>query len=289
MLEITSEDISLLDDRALRTLVGLLCEAELRGRGSPSEGVTWGGNQNSPDGGIDVRVALPRHAIANGFIPRSLVGFQIKKSRMGPKEIGKEMRPLGAIRPSIKEIAQSSGAYIIVSAKTDVTDSLRKACTSAMKAAVADLPNKDRLLLDFYDRSRIATWVRNHPSLVLWVRENVGKALSGWRPYEAWTFSPDGLDDVYLADKEPRIRLDGLARTAVTAVQGIQRIRGNLRRPRGVVRLIGLSGVGKTRLVQALFDRRIGKRSLDPALAIYTDLADESAPPPIAMASNLIA
>jgi hypothetical protein len=55
MFEITPQDIAQLDDEKLRTLVGLLCEAELRGRGYSTAAVTWGGNQNAKDGGLDVR------------------------------------------------------------------------------------------------------------------------------------------------------------------------------------------------------------------------------------------
>jgi hypothetical protein len=41
--------------------------------------------------------------------------------------------------------------------------------------------------------------------------------------------------------------------------------------------------------VQALFDERVGQRSLDPSLAIYTTMADDPDPQPIGMASNLVA
>lgn len=59
--------------------------------------------------------------------------------------------------------------------------------------------------------------------------------------------------------------------------------------PSTIVRLVGLSGVGKTRLVQALFDARIGTRPLSPALAVYTNLSDNPDPQPIGLASDLIA
>jgi hypothetical protein len=54
------------------------------------------------------------------------------------------------------------------------------------------------------------------------------------------------------------------------------------------VRLVGLSGVGKTRFVQALFDDRIGENSLDPSLAIYTNMAEGPDPQPIGLATDLI-
>ena len=46
------------------------------------------------------------------------------------------------------------------------------------------------------------------------------------------------------------------------------------------VRLVGLSGVGKTRLVQALFDVRIetAEPALNPGNVIYTDVSDQPDP-----------
>ena len=52
---------------------------------------------------------------------------------------------------------------------------------------------------------------------------------------------------------------------------------------------MGLSGVGKTCLAQALFDKGIGKNNLDPAVAIYTNLSDSPDPGPTSLTSNLIA
>jgi hypothetical protein len=75
----------------------------------------------------------------------------------------------------------------------------------------------------------------------------------------------------------------------LSAVGGIQRIRDRLCRPGGVVRLVGLSGVGKTRFVQALFDNRVGDSSLDPTLAFYTDVAGGPEPAPTTLVQNLIA
>lgn len=42
MFEITTDDISRLDDDKLRNVVARLCEAELRQRGMSASYVTWG-------------------------------------------------------------------------------------------------------------------------------------------------------------------------------------------------------------------------------------------------------
>jgi hypothetical protein len=60
MFEITAADIAALNDEDLRSLVARLCEAEMRQQGLPTSAVSWGGDQNAPDGGVDVRVDLSK-------------------------------------------------------------------------------------------------------------------------------------------------------------------------------------------------------------------------------------
>jgi hypothetical protein len=290
MLEITSDDIAVLDDEQLRAVVARLCEAELRGRGFSAKHVTWGGNQNAADGGIDVQIALPADAVIDGFIPRRMTGFQVKQQDMPPSEIAAEMRLNGAIRPSIQNLAAQSGAYIVVSSQGSTAEPALHSRIDAMHDAVASISNSNALALDFYDRTRLATWVRSHEGLIPWVRTLIGRPISGWKSYGAWAYDPGGEAAEYLLDGKLRVHpVKRETDQGLSAAEGIQQLRDELRQTRHVVRLVGLSGVGKTRLVQALFDERVGERSLDPALAIYTDIADEPNPQPTAMASNLVA
>jgi hypothetical protein len=93
MFEITGDDVAELNDEDLRTLVGRLCEAELRRRQLSPAAVTWGGSQTAKDGGLDVRVELPAGADIEGFIPKRNTGFQVKKPDMPRGEIIEEMNP----------------------------------------------------------------------------------------------------------------------------------------------------------------------------------------------------
>src|ERR1035437_3363405 len=111
MFEITSDDIARLDDERLRAVVARLCEAELRQRGLSPSRVTWGGNQNAADGGIDVRVALLPGSMIDGFVPRPATGFQVKQQDMPHAAIIDEMQPKGVLRPSIQQLADEAGAY----------------------------------------------------------------------------------------------------------------------------------------------------------------------------------
>jgi hypothetical protein len=288
MFEITPNDIALLNDEDLRSLVGRLCESELKRCGLSPSAVTSGGNQNASDGGLDVRVALPASAAVDGFVPRPATGFQTKQMDMPRSEIFKEMRPGKILRPVIRELANQSGAYIIVSGAGSTSDTALSNRRKAMRDAIADLPNTNCLTVDFYDRTRVATWLRGHAGLIPWVRERIGRPIRGWHSYGPWVYPPEGLSAEYLVDDKLRIHT-GNKEAGIRATEGIDRIRERLRESGKVVRLVGLSGVGKTRLAHALFDGRTGKNSLDPSLAVYTNMADGPEPQPTGLASDLIA
>jgi len=159
-----------------------------------------------------------------------------------------------------------------------------------MAEAVANLPNAADLVLEFYDRTRLASWVRQHPGLIPWVHDKIGRPLRGWHSYGPWAYEPEGTGVEFLLEDTLRVQTghqdDG---NGLPTLAGIARIRDLLREPEKVIRLIGLSGVGKTSLVQALFDSRIGERALNPALALYTDMSDDPDPQPIGMVSDLLA
>jgi hypothetical protein len=290
MFAITGNEISELSDSDLRSLVGLLCEAELRANNLPTAGVTWGGHQNAKDGGLDVRVELTAALHPDGFIPRAITGFQVKKTDMPRSIIIEEMCPDDELRQVISDLSDVSGAYIIVSSIGSTTDGALRDRRNAMLEAVSRIDNGPNLKLDFYDRDRLAGWVRCHTSLVLWVKEKIGKAFPGWRPFGNWANSPGGIEEEYLLDEAVRVH-DGsnLRSDGITAVEGINHLRAILNRPASSIRLTGLSGVGKTRLLQALFDDRIGENPLNPFQVFYSDVSDSPNPDPRNFAERLIA
>jgi hypothetical protein len=288
MFEISGNDISSLGDADLRSLVARLATAELRAKGYPLSSVTAGGDQDAADGGLDVRVECPKVMIDPDFVPSRLTGFQVKKPDMPPSAIRGEMRPKGVLRDAIRELADASGAYVIVSSKGSVADKALVARRKAIRAALSDLPNAAQLHTDFYDRDRIATWVNQYPGIAAWVRDRIGSPLSGWSSVSDWEGRGNLSPKPYLSNDNACL-IDERSRDSkhVTIPEGITRLRNALRTPRQCIRLIGLSGVGKTRLVQALFEQNVGTDPLDPSLAIYTDYSEGTTPTARDMARDL--
>src|ERR1017187_2980324 len=290
LFHITGHDIAQLGDDDLRELVGMLCESDYRAAGLRTTGITWGGNQDAADGGLDVVVQDNFEPPESSSIPRKYTGFQVKRPKMVASDILMEMKPRGKLRDSIKDLIKEHGAYIIVSSQASTAHSALKNRKEAMRLAVSEVSDHENLFIDFYTCDRIATWVRLHPSLILWVRNKIGRPLAGWQPYGNWSNSKTEANISYILDEGIRLYSDRvLGDNGQNPVEAINSLRQKLSHPKTCIRLIGLSGVGKTRFIQALFDEQIGINALASNKAIYTDISHNPSPDPVNFAKTLIA
>ncbi len=265
--EITKEMVGRVTDEQLRQLLRRLLEAEARVRGIPPSAIAVGGNQTAADGGVDGSIHWTGLPDPESWLPRHVIYFQAKAEAMARAKLLTEMRPKGVARPIFAELAAASGAYIIFSSD-DPSKSGFDARIAAMRDAIADVPDGDKIALDFYGADKIARWANAHPGVALWLLEQIGRPLAGWRGYGAWS-APDSVGKLYLFDDTARATIDGRDLPMGDAVAAMRRV---LSVSGGVVRLIGLSGMGKTRLAEALFDDRLdGPTALPQERAIYGD------------------
>ncbi|MBF4489898.1 hypothetical protein IOD06_08355 [Psychrobacter sp. N25K4-3-2] len=289
-LELTVEDITSLNDGDLRELIGRLCEAEFLQQQLPLADVTWGGAQEAADGGLDVSVDSNSRLSQPNFIPRNCTGFQVKKHSMGKAACHKEMLDGSNPKPILSEIADKKGAYIIVSGKDDCSDKMLKDRLASMQKAVGSLTNKDDLKLDFYGRSRILSWLHIYPSVTLWVRQIIGKPLSGWTSFGRWAATPIAVEDDFITDDHRCISDSSSGnQNSLTVLEGINVVREKLHSSGSAIRITGLSGVGKTRFAQALFESEVGNEPLPYTNTIYADLGNDLAPSASEMIDYLIA
>ncbi|WP_413769175.1 hypothetical protein, partial [Vibrio vulnificus] len=88
-----------------------------------------------------------------------------------------------------------------------------------------------------------------------------------------WSNSPKGVEETYIVDEQVRLFVVSSSdKEGKTGIEAIQSLRSKLGASGTSTRLVGLSGVGKTRLVQALFDERVGEHQLPAVQVLYTDM-----------------
>lgn len=290
MLEITTDDIGRLDDGALRELVVRLCEAELSAAGLPTSDLTAGGPQDAPDGGIDVRIDAAGALGGNGYVPRGQTGFQVKASPMPASALANEMAPGGKLRDTISALLAEGGAYVVVCSKASPTDSRLRLLKQKMWETANGKTIHPEAVLDFIGADRLALWCRAHPGVSAWARGAVGRPTEGWFPYGNWSRPSEGIEPELILDESARLIDERSPQDGALGVKdGLERMRALAGTPRSSMRLVGLSGVGKTRLVQAIFDDRIGQGALPEHKALYCDYGTPVSPTPSEIARQLVA
>lgn len=290
IFELEKDDLLRLSATQLEELVARLAEAEVAYAGHSPARVHWSGATTAPDEGIDVQVDVPADRFKTGYLARPNTIFQAKKHAMPASAIPKEMRPNGALSPTISEQSKIGGSYIIVSLEDDCTRRpMRSDRIEAMTKAVQDDPNRGRLHLDFYDRSKLLQWLRQHPAVVLWVQGVLGHAYSGWRPYGRWSNPPNGVDDELILAPGVSIIMPSGTGGKLSIEDAIMPMRELVLSTTKAIRVTGLSGIGKTRIVQSLFDDSWGENALDRTIAVYADIGADPDPSAHAMLERLIA
>ncbi|MCA1492001.1 hypothetical protein I6F11_13820 [Ensifer sp. NBAIM29] len=288
-LNLSPNDIQQLSDTDLRELIARLAQAEVATSGYSASAVTFGGDQRATDGGIDVRVSLALEQSITGYIPAPQSGFQVKAEKFARSDIIAEMMPTGQLRNSIIDLIKANGAYIIASSKSSVSDRALSDRIAAMKECVSGADLDGAFKVDFYDCQRIASWTEKFPSLIAWVRGRIGRGSQGWQGYGAWAYKETDANAEYVLDDLTKIFAPS-SDAPITAWQAINQLRSDLSKSGTCIRITGLSGVGKTRLAQALFDERISSEAgtCDKTNVLYADNGDSPSPLPVHMIEALI-
>ncbi|MEJ7643904.1 MAG: hypothetical protein WKF87_04890 [Chryseolinea sp.] len=279
LFELTSHDISNLSEEDLRTLLAKLCEADFRKANMSTSSITWGGHQNAVDGGVDVRVKCKKLP-SNTYVPRPNTIFQVKKADLTARQVAIEMKPKKKLRPAIADVMKKKGAYVLTSGNSISDLQLNNRIKEMKKVLLKQFGTNTHVA--FFDASRLASWAREHPAIVFWIQLKVNNATSGWQTYGEWTPLPLNMQRTnFILDDQLRMFSSSDPFKKVDTKTAIINMRSYLIGDRVSIRLIGLSGLGKTRLVQALFENNVIPDALNPDLAIFCDYANSPQPGPI--------
>ncbi|MBA2155528.1 hypothetical protein HNS33_21995 [Enterobacter roggenkampii] len=123
----------------------------------------------------------------------------------------------------------------------------------------------------------------------LWLRSQFGPAVRGWYGYRNWSGSSNNSSSSYIIDAKVKFA-DTIqsSATKISAEDMINTVRGKLATTGTILRLVGLSGVGKTRFIQALFESDVGHSVLSRDAVYYTDTSFSPLPEPMALLEKMI-
>lgn len=283
--DVTEDNVQLLNDDQLREVLRLLLEAEARQRGVSLACVFIGGDQNAGDGGVDGRIEWVGDPEPSGWIPCRKCLFQSKAETMAAGKLKNELAPNGVVREFFEDLARVSGAYIVFSTD-NCSDRMYRLRIAAMHEIVANVPLSGQINFEFYDASRIARWVNCFHGVAHEVRNLIGRPMAGWHPLENWSAPNLDVVPAYLLDDQPKVVIDSSQEQMIIS-EAIDAVRELIRNHESSTRLIGLSGVGKTRFAQALFDDQVGHNALNPAFVVYGDLGQSPTVTPTQIAEQL--
>lgn len=221
----------------------LLLEARQLGVASASVDVAM--KIDIPDGGEDGHLAWtggPDPAASN-WIPGRETAFQVKATEMGPAACGEEVKAKGgaSLKPKIAQTVAAGGSYVLFYGRCCTTTMIDERVAKIREAfTVCGSPQLAKAVeIRVYGAEKIAAWTSAYPSTVVFVLRCLGRAPPGdWQTWDAWSDEGERL-----LRYEP-----GTQRLAI-AID----LRNHLATPRAVARLVGLSGVGKSRFALELF------------------------------------
>ena len=288
IIELQKEDLARLTDTQLEELIARLCEAELAAYGGKLRDVFWSGSITAPDGGVDIRVTASNGNFDGDFILRSDTVFQAKAKPMRRAEVLNEMRNGEELSAIVKELAEVDGAYIIASTE-DCSPPTYKKRIKAMREAITSDPHTTSLAINYYDRSCLHRWLRQYPSVQLWLRDVLGRPLSGWRPFGRWSSTPIDIGDSLILEEGITVNIPSSGHKELSLEEAILAVRRLILSSKKTIRITGLSGVGKSRFVQALFEEDVGEEVLDRTAVIYADIGNQPDPSAHTMIETLLA
>ena len=234
--EVDGQQIAVLNAHQLAKLLRRLLLAEARTHGLPVDGIQVAGNIYTPDSGEDGRIEWSGGPERTPVLPSRLCQFQLKSGPVSPSVAAQDVvTPGGGIKDMVHSVLSADGYYILICTAQFTQREIQRrkqAILRSIREAGVDVKDEQ---VSFWDADQVATWTNFHPSVAAWVRERTHAA--GTEPFRSWDhWSGRSEHDLHgLVDDE---RLPGLRGW----------LRDRLSLPRTASRVVGLSGIGKTRL-----------------------------------------
>ena len=250
--EVSADDVRSLTNAQFADLLRRLLHAEALANDLPEDGIHVASNITAPDGGEDARIEWEGRAEGTSYLPSRLCQFQMKAGPITPAKAGQEVTRRGEVKPMIRSAIEAGFNYIMLSTHAYVRKEIEareEKIRQALRGSGLAI-NDDQV--GFRSGEQIASWVNSQPSIAFWLLERVRPGSVGtFTTYEGWGRRPEHRTVSFSDDSRlPELR---------------ERIRACATVPGSALRVVGLSGVGKSRLVFEAFGGEA-----EEALVLYT-------------------
>jgi len=234
--EVTGQHVAALSPTSFSRLIRRLLSAEALASGLPMDGIHVAAVITAPDGGEDARIEWQDGPERTPHLPARLNQFQLKAGPITPGKAGADVLGTdGHAKPMIKAALDAGGSYIMLCAvsytRQEIDRRLDQIRRRLAEAGVSASPAQ----VQFRDADQIADWVNAHTSAAAWLLEQTQPGLMG--PFHDWTHWASREEH----DTSPLVHDPRLPAFAI-------KLRELVGTPRGIARVVGLSGVGKSRL-----------------------------------------
>ena len=266
LFEATEDDIRVLNDYQLSDILRRLLNLEATKFGVYKSGISVALNINTADGGIDGTIKWDNGPERTDHIPCRNVMYQCKATKMTPAAAGKEVltnpkKKPQQIKPGVNRVLSEGGAYVLFT-KSELNDEQIKNCKGSIRKSFKKHLKKyaETATIEIYDASQIKSWINGYLPAIVAVKEwSRRPVISGLQTWKEWG-ELQGLDkNKFITDNETKSLISS--------------IRSDVERPGNVLRLVGLSGLGKTRLVYEAIRDSYDYDPL-PDRVIYVNAAD---------------
>ena len=233
--EVVGTDIADLTSGRFPEMMRRLLSAEARTYDIPQDGIHVASNISAADGGEDARIEWSGGRCRTPFLPSRFNQFQFKTGKISRARAGREaLTNKGTVKAMVITALRDGGHYIILCTHCYVhqeihhrEDRIREAIRGAGMTIKDDQ-------VDFRDADQIAAWVNCYPAVATWVKEQAGPGTIPFHSWNYWAGRAEHVGSPWVEDE----RLPDLRAL----------LREKFTEPCRSVRIVGHSGIGKSRL-----------------------------------------
>ena len=263
--EVTGSQIAALDERALPRLLKKLLQAEAQAHDLPRDGIHVPPIITAPDGGEDGRIEWSGGPGRTGFLPSRCCQFQLKSGAIYPARAGRELLTAGGeIKEMIRSVLENGGCYIMLCGQVYTRKAIKHREREMLRVLHAARVTVTKDQVFFWDADRTASWANHHVSVAVWIKSLTQPGTTG--PFRPWSHWKERIEH----DSSPWVEDRRLGDVRAFLDERVSRARS-------VSRVVGLAGIGKSRLtLEALGpdDRNGGAALSQNHLVLYADESD---------------